>query len=304
MAHFQATASHPYRPLRTRNVRSMHLALLLALLVLVAKPPAAQAQEDGRAILLKAIQFYHTFHSYIGQANVDTLMYSPKGEVIKHVGSTTMLKLQRPDKIYVYLVNPGGSRMIYGDGTNFSVYEVSPDQYTMVPMRGKKTDASLVRMLRVYGSIVGGFDTLFFLMQTNLPKELTDIRLKEPSTFNGHPVYVITGTTNATPVVARGGKTVTTTPTAYWTWWIDRNSSLLYKVESRTPNVIRPVAIESPKPGGATVIKNMKGTLVVRYTVSELKPDAHIAPSDFIFAPPKTAMRKRTVEEVLSGQNK
>ena len=81
-----------------------------------------------------------------------------------------------------------------------------------------------------------------FLTEKNLPKELTNVKVKSTATYNGHPVYIITGTTNATPVVIKTGNTMTTIPTSYWTWWIDRTSSLLYKIETMTPNIVKPVS--------------------------------------------------------------
>lgn len=293
MAHFQATASRSQPHLPFQNCRPLRL-ILLTCVALLSGSRTAQAQ-DGRAILLKAMHFYHSFHSYMGQANLDTLMLAQNGQTVKHIGSSTALEFQRPNKIYIFLQNPLGSRAIYGDGTHFSVYEATPDQYLTVPMTGKQQD--LLTLLRVHGNVVAGFDTLFFLMQTSLPNTLTHIQLQGPSSYNGHPVYVVTGMTNATPA---GSKSGAATPASYWTWWIDRSSYLLYKVETKTPNVVKPVSFGA---GQQTVIKNIKGTVVMRYTVSGIKPDANLAASDFVFTPPKTAMRRRTVQEVLHGKN-
>jgi outer membrane lipoprotein-sorting protein len=290
---FQAPALRPISSLILRNGRLLRL-ILLTFMGLLSGIRTAQAQ-DGRSILLKTLHFYQSFHSYLGQSNVDTLMIDTSGQVVRHVGSSSIMKMQRPNKIYLFLQNSTGSRRVYSDGAHFSVYEATPNQYITVPMTGK--DRELLTLLREQGKVITGFDALFFLTETSLPKELNSLRLKGSATFNGHPVYVVTGTTTAAPTAGKRG---TPGATSNWTWWIDRKSYLLYKVETVTPNIVKQVSFGS---GVQQVMKDVKGTMIMRYTVSAIKPDAGIAPSDFVFTPPKTAMRKRTVEEVLRGRN-
>jgi len=298
MAHCQANTSRPYPPRLLRNGRLFSLTLLLTAATLLCGIGAAKA-EDGRAILLKAIHLYQTFHSYKGQANVDTLLVGTDGKVVKHVGSSSTMKFQRPNKIYLLIQNPAGSRVIYGDGANFSVLEANIDQYTTVPMAGK--EPQMLNLLHTQGGVVAGFDTLFLLTENGLPKTLSNIQYKGTSTCNGHPVFVVTGTTSATPDLSGGGKTSMPGATTEWTWWIDRQSYLLYKVENKTSNVVKPVSFGS---GNNAVVKDVKGTVIMRYIVSEIKPDANIAPSDFAFTPPRTAIRKRTIQEILGGPKK
>ncbi|MCW3096222.1 MAG: putative periplasmic protein [Chthonomonadaceae bacterium] len=294
MAHFQATASRSCPHLLFQKGRIPTLTLLLTFLATLAGIQMAQAQ-DGRSILLKTLRYYQSLHSYLGQANVDTLMIDTNGQTVKHVGSSALMKMQRPNKIFIFLENPISSRKIYSDGTQFSVYEASPNQYTTAPTTGTQQD--LLTLLRNRGKVIPGYDALYFLTETSLPKELSDIRLKGTSTVNGHSVYVVTGATPAPPTAGKSGATSTT---SYWTWWIDRKSYLLYKVETKIPNTVRPVSFGS---GVQEVTKNVRGTMIVRYTVSAIKPDATIAPSDFVFTPPKTATQKRTVEDILRGRN-
>jgi len=298
MAHCQANASRPSSFLLLGKGRFLILTLLLIMMGSVAGIRAAQA-EDGRAILLKAIRLYHTFHSYKGQANVDTLMIGTDGKVIKHVGSSSTMKFQRPNKISLFIQNPAGSRAVYGDGSNFSVFEASTNQYSTVPMSGKEPE--MITLLRKQAGVVAGLDTLFLLTETSLPKTLTNLQYKGTSTCNGHPVFVVTGTTSATPELSGGGKTSMPGAATEWTWWIDRQSYLLYKVENKTSNVVKPVSFGS---GNNAVVKDVKGTVIMRYIVSEIKPDANITPSDFAFTPPKSAIQKRTIQEILGGQKK
>jgi outer membrane lipoprotein-sorting protein len=293
MAHCRETAARPCLhstyPL-FRVGRLLRLTLFVASVALFSAFQPAQAQ-DGRAILLKTMHFYQSLQSYAGRANVDTLMYGQNGQTIKHIGSATYMKMQRPNKIYIFLQNPNGSRTIYGDGTNFSVYEGTPNQYLTLPMNDKRK--SLLQWLQVNAQVVAGFDALFFLLKPNLPGDLTNIKLKGTSNYNGHAVYIVTGTLNNAPTAVKGNSGG---QASYWTWWIDRNSSLLYKVESTTPNVVKPVSFGT---GLQATVKDVKGTIVVRYTVSEIKPDANLSASDFAFTPPRSATRKLTIDEVL-----
>ena len=298
MALFQDIDSCPYPRSLFRSGRPRHLALILTALALFVGTGSAQAQ-DARSILAKMMQLYQALNSYSGQANVDTMMIAQNGQTIKHIGLSSVMKLQKPNKIFLYFQTPVGSRNIYCDGVNFSVYDSTPNQFLTVP--APSDTVGLLKMLLARADVAAGLDPLFFLTQKNLPKELSSLKVKASATYNGHPVYIITGTTNATPVVFKSGNTTTTVPTSYWTWWIDRTSSLLYKIETMTPNIVKPVSFGS---GASRTVKNVKGTLVLRHTVSELKPDANIAPSEFVFKAPKSATRKQSAQDLLNNKGK
>lgn len=297
MAHFQDAASRPYPSLWLRAGRN-YLTLLLSLSALCVGIGKAQAQ-DGMSVLLKTMKMYQSLNSYSGNANVDTMMIDPKGQTVKHIGSASVMKFQRPNKIYLYFQTPIGSRKIYSDGTNFSLYDAQPNQYFTIP--APHDTKGLLDVLLARADVAAGLDPLFFLTQNALPKALTNIKLKESTTYNGHAVFVVTGTTNATPVVIKQGNSTTTIPPSYWTWWIDRNSYLLYKVETRTPNIIKPVSFNA---GQQHVVKYIKGTLFLRHTVSELKPDVNLQPADFAFTKPQNATLKQTAADVLGKKGK
>lgn len=296
MAHFQDTVARPHSHFLFRNARPLRLTLLLAVAALYTAAGTAQAQ-DGRAILLKTLKMYQSLNSYSGQANVDTLMIDTNGTTVKHIGSSSVMKLQRPNKIYLFFQTPIGSRSIYSDGANFSVYDATPNQYLTVPTA--RDMPGLLQLLLTRADVAAGLDPLYFLTEKTLPKELADVKVKASTTYNGHPVYIVTGTTNTTPLVIKSGRTTTTIPTSYWSWWIDRNSALLYKIETKTPNIVKPVSFGN---GTQRVVKNIKGTLLLRHTVSELKPDANLKPDEFVFAQPKSATRKQSFQELLKGK--
>ncbi|MCW3054982.1 MAG: putative periplasmic protein [Chthonomonadales bacterium] len=300
MAHFQDTTARPHSYLLCRDGKLLVRALLLSMIALLSGIGAVQAQEtDGRALLLKTLTLYQKFNSYSGQANVDTIMVDSTGQTIKHIGSSSVMKLQRPNKIYIFFQTPIGSRSIYSDGANFSVFDPTPNQYLTVPTA--PNTEGLLQLLLTRADVAAGLDPLYFLTQKTLPAELVNVKIKASTTFNGHQVYVITGTTNVKPVVMKSGNTITTIPTSYWTWWIDRTSSLLYKVETRTPNIIKPVSFGN---GATRTVKNVKGTLIMRHTVTEVKPDANLKADEFVFNKPKTATAKVTAQDLLNKKGK
>jgi outer membrane lipoprotein-sorting protein len=298
MTSIQDSCSRPYSCFQPRATGLSLRIFCLAVFVLLAGSGAAQAQ-DGQAILLKTLKLYQSLHSYAGQANVDTMMITPEGQTVKHIGSSTVMKLLKPNKIYLFFQTPIGSRSIYCDGTNFTVYDGTPNQYLTVPA---PTDTDgLLNVLLSRADVAAGLDPLFFLTRKSLPKELSDVKVKGSTTFNGHPCYIVTGTTNAKPVVIKSGNTITTIPSSYWAWWIDRTSFLLYKVETRTPNIVKPVSFGT---GPQHTVRNVKGTLMLRHTVSEIKPDTNLQAGDFVFKPPMRAVRRQSVQDILDKKGK
>lgn len=294
MAHFQHTVSRfcaRHASPHSGAHRKLYTALLLTLSLCMGGSQAARAQ-DGHTILTKALQMYQGLHSYVGWANVDTMMVGPDGKTIKSVSASSVMKLQQPDNIYLFLQNVNGSRSIYSDGTNFSVYDATPDQYFTIPMVGK--EKNMLHLLTAEGEVGDALDPLYFLTRKSLPKELTNVQFKGASSFNGHPVYVVSGVTNATPIVKKNGATTIIIPTTYWTWWIDQSNSFLYKIEAKTPNVTKSVSFGS---GKKRVVRDVKGTLFVRHIVSEIKPDTNLLPSVFAFKAPATATRMMTTQE-------
>ncbi len=298
MAHFQDTSARPSFQFLFRIERTLRLTLLLSVSALLAGTGRAQAQ-DGTSILRKTLKMYQSLTSYSGQANVDTMMIGMDGQTIKHIGSSSVMKLLRPNKIYLFFQTPVGSRSIYSDGVNFTVYDATPNQYLTIPTAGDMD--GLLKMLLERADVAAGLDPLYFLTSKSLPKELVNVKVKASTNYNGHPVYIITGTTNFTPVVIKSGRTITTIPTSYWTWWIDRTSALLYKIETKTPNIVKPVSFGT---GVQREIKNVKGMLLVRHTVSELKPDANLKAEEFVFVQPKNATHKLSAQELLTHKGK
>ena len=298
MAHFQELTPRPHSHPRFRAGMSLRLTLVLTLLALVMETVTAQAQ-DGRAILLKTLQVYQQFVSYSGSANVDTMMLDSTGKAIKHIGSSSVMKLVKPNKIYIFFQTPIGSRKIYSDGVNFSVYDATPNQYITIP--GPTTMNGLLQTLLTRADVAAQLDPLYFLTQKKLPPTLTNIKVKSSAMYNGHPVYIVTGTTDPVPIVIKKGKSVTIIQTSYWTWWIDRSTSLLYKIETKTPNIIKPVSFGT---GTARYTKDIRGTLLVRHTVSDLKPDANVSAEEFAFTQPKASTRKQTVADIIGNKGK
>jgi len=270
MAHFQYTVSLP----SSRLDRSLRLPALLTLLLLLTGIGKAQAQ-DGRAILLKTLKAYQALHSYSGEATVAMTIVPPKGTAFTG-RSSSFMAFQRPNKIHLRLASTHSSRNIYSDGTTLSVYDVATNQYHTVPVAGKQAD--LVPLLAAEG-VSSNLDPLFFLFAKILPQELTNVHLKSSTEyFGGHPVYVVTGTTITPAGKSKSSPTITLGPTSSWAWWIDRQSFLVYRVETVTPN---------------SAVRYFRGNLVVRHSVLKLQANPVLPASEFVFTPPPNSVGKQ-----------
>ena len=252
---------------------------------------ARPALKDGRAILQESIKTYQEMSSYEGQSNVDTLLLDKNGDVVKQVGSAARLRYKRPNKLMLDFSTPGGSRSIWSNGSLLIVYDALPKKYTVGP-----TSPDLPSMLPLLfrrADVSASLDPLYCLSQKTLPKELTNLTLKETTVYNGHPVYVVTGVLNGIDLTNVKGQSVNLQPSV-WTWWVDRNTFLLHKIESRTPNVIKPI---SKKVGQREEIINMTTTLLMRHTMTYSKPNTAIPDDAFVFKAPPDATERR-----MSGQ--
>ncbi|MCW3053365.1 MAG: putative periplasmic protein [Chthonomonadales bacterium] len=268
MAHFQDTVL----PNPTRFERSLHLSALLTLLLLLAGGGTAQAQ-DGRTILLKTRKAYQALNSYSGEAAVALTIRTQQGGAFTGKSSSTM-SFQRPNKIHILVASTHSSRNIYSDGTTMSSYDLATNQYHTVPMAGKQGD---LLALLAREDVTSNLDPLYFLCGKSLPQDLTNIQRKEAAAYLGdHPVYIITGTIR-TPT-GKSSSTIHLGPTSSWTWWIDRQSFLIYQVETTTPN---------------STVGNFNGVLTIRHSVVKLQSNPVIPASEFDFTPPPNAARKK-----------
>ena len=252
-----------------------------------ARPPVAPGFKDAREILQKTISVYQAMSSYEGQSNVDTLLLNQKGDVIRQVGSTAKIRYKRPNRLMLDFSTPAGSRSVWSDGNLLVVYDALPKKYTVGPTAPDLS--SLLPLLFRRADVSASLDPLFCLSQKTLPKELINITLKETTTYNGHPVYVIAGTLSGVGVTTTKGQTLSMQPST-WTWWIDKNTFLMHKIETRTPNVTRANPVNA---GDREEIIKATATLVMRHVITFSRPNTTFAEDAFRFRAPADASERK-----------
>jgi outer membrane lipoprotein-sorting protein len=251
---------------------------LVALLVpfLAVNSGAARRVEltDGRDILEKCFGTYFRMTSYYGRANTDSFLLDTNHRTVEQLGSSVEVKYKRPNKLLLKFITPVGSRIVWSDSTNLGIYDPSTNKYSLAP-----TAPNLELMLPLLfqrASVSATFDPLYALSRRMIPAQLTNIVLKEKSTYNGHPVYVVTG-------ILTGRKTIN------WTWCIDRNSLLLYKIEQDSPPFEQQYTY---KQNGQLKHGQRMVNISIRSIVADARPNAPIADSDFGFKLPSGASER------------
>ena len=250
---------------------------------LLAGMTAGAGAQDGRALIQRMVTAYKNCNSYEGRANTD-IIFVRAGKPLQRQSSSSLMQMKRPNRIHLEFTSNIGTRLVDSDGAKFYVYDGYYKKYLQMPTSPNL--AQMLGILYVRGGILAYLDPLFFLSGTTLPKQLGNFQRKPDSSVNGHPVYVVTGRlqTQSQTVKAANGKTATIPATTTdWTWWIDKQSSLLQKLESRTLNVQRAVMVRQ---GKKTVPGRITGDQIMRHVIVSTKPNAPLQDNIFEFHPP------------------
>lgn len=267
------------------------LVALPALLLLSVPPAHAQ---DGKALLQRMADTYKNLNSYDGRANVELMLQSQGKTAGQPVAQSSTLKLKRPNRLYLEVSRGQGSAKVYSDGSHFVCYIPSTNIYV-------KTDAApdiaqtLDLMKRLEIQTV--FDPLYFLGNRPLPPQLTALQVRPDTTMNGHPVRVVTGhillkllplapleKLLTVPKQAR----VVPPPYATLTWYIDRSTFLLQRMEIQENYTLKAQLKQNNKP----VVKTLPVTLFLRHTIVQATGNANLPEPTFIFVPPPNSQEK------------
>ena len=248
----------------------------------------AQAQ-DARAILQKTQKTYQSLSSYSGRAAVTSqIIY--KGYVLKDDEFTVAFRCRRPNRLWLDMATPTGSRVVYNDTEHFTVFDVSANTFSRgVPALDlRRALGQLITQAGVFAYL----DPLYFLGQDRLPAELGGVTLKGATDWNGHPVFVVTGVTKIAEHILnnRLGQTlVVPAETRRWTWWIDRQSFLLRQIESRAENI--KVHVPTRKNGKVTQTTILTSSFT-RHIVAEATLNPALQDSEFFFVKPAGAIER------------
>jgi len=264
-------------------------------ILLCAGSPTCTAQ-DAAAIMQKMIAAYQRLSSYDGNANVDVLL-TYKQNLLQSQYTTNHMQFKRPNNLALTILNNGltGTRAIYSDGTNLTVYDALPNHYTVNP-----TAPDVIKMLPLLGKfarVTANLDPLYFLSFDKLPPSVTNLKTAGSKIVNGHDCLLVTGTVpgNQSPVTS-GKADINGKTTMHWTWYIDKQTFLLNKIEARSNEVTVPVNVRQK-------LKLVKMTIPVvlqmRHTITSYTADAALDHSVFVFKAPPGATEKKTVSQML-----
>ncbi len=249
-------------------------AILTAVLLNLCVAGQAHAQQlsDPKQILQKCFATYGSMQSYEGKSSVDSvLMSAATGKVLKQTGTTALMRFRRPNRLRLDYTAPVGSRTVWSNATEIGVFDSLISKYWTVP--AQPTMETMLPVLYKQASTAACFDPLYGISKAAIPSRLTAFQLKPPALLNGHPVYIVTATLP--------GKSV-----SQWTWWIDRKSLLLYKLEQQTPGLTQKYRVIQD---GIETIKTRPVTLTLRCVFTAITPNAAVSDDLFDFKPPAGA---------------
>ncbi len=244
----------------------------------------------------KTIDTYHRLNSYQGQANVDMLFVDGSGQTVKHVGSASRMKFQRPNRLYLSFSTPAGSRFVYSDGSHMTVYDASPKRYTVGPTALTLND--MLPLLFARAQIASALDPLFFLSASALPPKLTNLTQGPTEVYNGRPCFTVSGVTPSRPPIELEKGHSYNAPMSTWKWWIDKNSYMIQKIETRTSGASRPVQMNN---GRSIRTQVVKGTVILRHTITDIRPDSRFPESSFTFHAPEGSVQQKTPDQQLGA---
>lgn len=265
-----------------RSVRPhlLRMAYVLPILLLTRQTCPAAGAEDGRALLQKTMAAYQAMQGYEGRANL-SIQTMQNGKPVEREELSVAIAFKRPNRLKIQGASKKGSLLVVADGKELLTFDGATSYFTRDPVA--PTLASMLPQLQVRAGVSAALDPLYFLAKDRLPKDLSAVRVQKKTTYNGRPATILTGVTQTkaqqVPIAGRKKPLVIPGSTLYWTWWIDSESSLLQRIEMRTPAA--PVTIKVPQ-GNRLVARTVKRSVYARQIIVQAVPNA--APTDSSFA--------------------
>ncbi len=271
----------------------LRLGLLTGILLFSGAAPTRA--QDGIALMQKMVAAYAHLTSYEGHSNVDLTLTSNKRIVSAH-SSSTQLQIQRPNKLMLVVYSSTGTRSVYSDGTNLTIYDALPNHYAVGPTA--PTLAKLLPLLADRAKISAQFDPLYFLCENRLPTTVTGIKAAGSANVNGRDSLIVTGVVRARASTSSLAPGMMIAGITHWTWYIDKQTYLLNKVEMRSDTVNLPV---TERQGGKQVKGTIPVVLVLRHNVSSFNIAPQLDAGTFTFKAPAGATEQKSAEQILKG---
>lgn len=293
-----------FRVLQRSDRRRRQFALLWGVVWSVLALSGAGAQ-DGKSVLLKTMKAYQSLDSYDGAATVDIKILGRQGQLqnraLQAQSLYAIVKFKKPNRLMLHMTTPSGTRKVYCDGKDFYVLDVLNNQYTRDP--APQDTRGMSELLLRRAGIIAALDPLFFLMATSLPGELSNLKVSGADKINGRDVIKVTGTTRVARqerALPDGRKIVLPAVSRTWTWWIDRQNSMVLRVESRDDNFTFSVP---RRQGNQVVVQRIPAVSITRHSVASVKPNGVSDDSVFQFQKPARATERKALQELLKGKS-
>ena len=279
-------------------VRPLISGCLIASFAMIGNHANAQS---GAEVMKKLMKTYQGLQSYQSAANADQIIALAKdNRTITQDASSVQFDFKKQNKLKLNFTTSKGGKLVYCDGAKITSYDSGALRYSIYPTGSsmKETRDTLGNKLKI-SSV---FDPLFFLSGVPLPGNLVNFALKKTETMNGRKTLVLTGelrTASQTITLKNGKKSVNPASTAFWTWWIDEGTYLLSKLEMRVNNIPQVVVMADKKDKNKKIYRQITTNLIVRQSISGVKPNPSIDDKLFVFTPPAGSIEVKTTEDTI-----
>lgn len=278
------------KPIRIASMMKLVLSVLLTSLL----APQVQAQ-DANAVMQKMIATYQTLSSYEGQANALESMQTPSNIKVNSLASNVKMFYSKPNRLALQFSTRQGGLEVYSDGAQFTAFSAATRTYFTEP-----TAPNLKEMLKLINraAIAAALDPLYFMSVGKIPSNVTNLKMLPSAKINDRPCFVVSAKSTNQIRDPKNPK-VTRTTVSYWTWWIDKQTNTLNRIETKIPGVKKIMIREVNK---KRVQQPVTVTVIVRQTITNVKLNGNISDSNFKFTVPPDAIKAKTTDEILSGK--
>ena len=249
----------------------------------------------------KLMKTYQGLETYEGNANADQIItLAANNRIITHVGTSVEFYFKKQNKLRLNFKTSQGGRSVYCNGSQVISYDGVTMNYSNFQAGNdlKATREILAKRAGV-GSV---FDPLFFLSGVPIPANLVNLTMKPNEKLNDKPTMVLTGElkTPAQQVTLKDGKKATNpASTALWTWWIDKNTYLLSKIEMRVNKIPQVIIVVDKKDKKKRSLRQILTNLIIRQNITGVKSNGQIDEKLFAFAPPPGSKETKSADELI-----
>lgn len=257
-------------------------------------PAVASDQQNGTEAMQRMSNAYQRLSSYSGASTVSQSV-QVGSKITRSQSVAVRMYYKRPNRLALNFIQPGSvaTRSVYSDGKLITIYDAIHHRSASVT-----TGRSLTEILQILGQrtrIKAELDPLYFLSGGSLPTNLTELTVRSDAAVNGRPCQVVSGLVAASRSGAPTGKV---NIPMHWTWYIDRKTHLINKIDAYS-DPIPSLPAGTRVPNAPVKTKPQKVVVLFRYLFSQVQPNAALSDGQFVFKPPRGAVSQKAVAPSL-----